>query len=116
MSSLTLQSCKLRESRLVPDKEVEPETLDFVEACDRLAPSGSPGALLQLRNLKLGNFVGVRKVGGHPRTFTINLPNGNIREILRAHPTFGSDLIEVYRVERAEWDAQITEPVEAAAR
>lgn len=111
MSKVTLQAHRLRKSKLVEDKEAEPVTLEWPALIEKLAPTGSPNALLMLRDLRIDEFVGLRRRAGAIESFKIRQPSGNIGEILRAHPAFGSDLIEVYKVLRTEWDAQMTEPV-----
>ena len=116
-TQITLQCCRLRGTKLVPQRDSDPEDLDWTGLVERLAPSHSPYALLLLRHVKPGEFVGTRTRRGQPSAFKIALPDGQIRSILRAQPTFGSDLLEVYRVERTQWDASMTEPPsEEAAR
>lgn len=117
MTTLTLQRCRLRGTKLVPQRDSEPEDLDWPGLVERLAPSQSIQALLLLRHVKPGEFVGTRRRQGRPSAFKIALPDGQIKSVLRAQPTFGSDLLEVYRVERTQWDASMTEPpYEEAAR
>ena len=110
MSQVTLQLCRLREGRLAEDREAEPVTLDWNGLVKRLAPSGSRNAMLILRDLRIGEFVGTRRKQDGPQNFKITEPSGKIKQILKAQPTFGSDLIEVYRVVRSEWDSRILEP------
>jgi len=117
MTTLTLQRYKLRGTKLVPQRDAVPEDLDWPKLVERLAPSGSTYAMLLLRHAKPGEFVGTRTRDGQPSAFKIAVPGGQIRSILKAQPTFGSDLLEVYRVERTQWDASMTEPPsEVAAR
>ena len=65
---------------------------------------------LILRDLKIGEFVGIRKDRGREALFKLISASGSIAGILKKFPTFGSDLVEVYRVERTKWDAQMLEP------
>ena len=116
MTALTLQQYRLRGTRLVPMRDRDPESLEWTELVKRLAPSASAHALLILRHAKIGEFIGTRTREGKQQSFKVAIPNGEISAIMRRQPSFGSDLLEVYRVERTQWDASMTEPSEEASR
>lgn len=113
MTSLLLTPCKLRNDRIVPVKDVPALRMEWAEIRERLAPSREENALLNLRKLDKGSFVGLlRAKTGEVRNFILKNPDRSdtVDWLLEKDPTFPERLIEVFRVEEANWEASMSEP------
>jgi hypothetical protein len=112
MDRFVLRPCKLRESRFVP-LDGDPLVLNWKELCGKLAPSRAREAVLTLRALTIGAFVGLlrRSSGGPPSNFVLvnQDRSGNVAYVLHKDTSFEERLIEVYLVEEVEWSARTTE-------
>lgn len=112
MASFILQRCKFREGWLVPKKGEEPERLDWSELCERLAPSGSMRARMMLRQASPNGFLGlVRQSDGSVTNFALRNPDlsGDVRVLVKSNPSFERQLVDVYRVEKVEWEDRMIE-------
>lgn len=109
MTEIALQPFRVREDRLVPDRRSDHVVLDWSALVNKFDRGGRRDKYI-LRDLKIGEFVGIRHERGREALFKLISPQGSIKGILKKFPTFGSDLVEVYRVERTQWDAQMLEP------
>lgn len=111
MAKLVLRPAHLRDDRFVVETAEEPVELDWVQAVERLAPSRTPQALNMLRIARRGWFIGTRKHGKTIRNFVLDAAGkaNSIADVIRRQPSFESDLVEVFYVERIEWDAQMQE-------
>jgi hypothetical protein len=112
MASFVLQPCKIRENRLVPTKD-EAVTLSWDDFCKRLAPSRSLRAKSNLRRAGTNAFIGLLRNAQTQEPCNFILQNqdrsGSIEWLLKQDPSFSNRLLEVYRVESAEWDIKLEE-------
>ena len=112
MTTIVLTPCKLRLDRIVPQKGAESLVLDWRETVKRLAVSGQPTALANLRRMDRGSFVGLaRDARGQIRNFVLKNPDRSdkVDWLLARDPSFPDRLVEVYRVEAAQWESTFTE-------
>lgn len=112
MATFRLQKCHLRQDRLVPTKD-EPVSVSWEDLLNRVAPSKSRNAKLQLRTMKRGTFVGLTKSPDAKERCNFLLHNtnntGKIDWLLKKDPSFATRLLEVYRIESFTWDSKIEE-------
>jgi len=113
MARFVLTPCKLREMWLVPQKNQPPIILTWPELLKRLAPSRDPRAVGNLQFLQPQSFVGLlhHPLSKTPSNFVMTNADrsGSIERVLKRDPTFAGRLVEVFRVEEAEYDARMTE-------
>ena len=111
-TQFVLQPCKLRNSDFVPTKD-EVVTFSWKEMLNRFAVSGTRQAVLNVRGIKLGSFIGmaVDPRTGKPTNFYLWNPDfsGSLVGKIKKDPGFTDRILEVYRVEHVEWDAQVKE-------
>lgn len=109
---VSLQPCKIRENRIVPLK-AERIDLRWHELVAKMAPNREPFELNTLAQLRLGSYVGVcRRSRGDGQTVFMLMNDdrsGFIDWILKKDETFASRVIEVYRVDALDSNAQIIE-------
>lgn len=112
MARFALTPCKLRADRFVP-QDGDPIDLDWRTLCERLAPSRSRTALITLRQVQQGAYVGLVRGPGGPRTFLLANADrsGDLTGILKKDPSFADRLLEVWRVDQVKWDCKTTEPL-----
>lgn len=108
MARFVLQLCRLRSQTLVPRRDENPLDLDWDGLVARLAPAKTQQAMMTLRRLQVGAFVGLSR---HPSTdqvgnFLLINPDrsGRLGWLLAQDRSFSNRLIEVFRVQEAEWD------------
>lgn len=112
MSRFVLLPHRLREDRLVPIKGAEPIVLNWRELAAKLAPSNRIEAVKTLRHMQRGAFVGLLKQGKREPSnfcFIAQDRSGKISNIIRRNPSFGSNLLEVYRVVESDWGSVMLE-------
>jgi hypothetical protein len=113
MSRFVLKPCRLRDGKLVPEKESESITMTWRELVSKLAPSNRVEALKTLQYLQRGAFVGLLDRGGNmpPSNFCFVAQDrsGNISEVIRRNPSFSRKLKEVYQVVELERDSGMME-------
>lgn len=110
MDRIVLQPCRVRAGRIIPDQHEEAIKLTLVEAFKKLVPSGSPIGGLLLRRTRVGDFIGLRKRGKIVTNFVLNsTTGGSLSAVLRKHPTFANELLEVYKISETHWDATMEE-------
>lgn len=129
MARFVLTPCRIRADHVVPDGE--PLELDWPQVAALLAPSRSYEALMTLRRMSTNAYVGLkmrplptgvyvpleRKEAVNaerkklPVNFLFQSPNrGNeIGWLLKRSPSFVEDVISVYRVDIALFDAKVEE-------
>ena len=129
MARFVLTPCRLREDRLVPDGE--PIELDWPKVAALLAPSRSYEALMTLRRMSTNAYVGLKMkplpIGVYipperkaavnaerakqPVNFLFLTPDrsNEIGWLLKKSPSFLDDLLKVYRVDVALYDAKVEE-------
>jgi hypothetical protein len=113
MSRYVLLPCRLRDGKLVPEKESEGITMSWRELVVKLAPSNRVEALKTLQHLQRGAFVGLLDQGdSRPPSnfcFVAQDRSGNVGEVLRRNPSFSRRLKEVYQVIEVERDSGMME-------
>jgi hypothetical protein len=111
MASVSLLQAKLREGKLVPVKGADPLILDWTGLRDRLAPGRSRVALMMLRALKPGAYVGTRRLGARTTTFTLEAAgrSSKLPRAIQTDPGFADSLVEVFYVQDVDWEARIVE-------
>lgn len=104
-----LKPCKLREDRFVQTDD-DPLKLSWKDLLAKFAPRRSQKAVLCLRGIRIGGYVGVAK-GPQPTVFFfINADrSGKINPQLIKNKQWVEKVGEVYYVETADWGAQVTE-------
>ena len=101
---ITLCRCEIRVGRA---RHVgEPETLTLSEAMDRLAPSKTRRARMNVLNARVGWYIGLREQapGKPPSNFMFKNPTGggDVRWILQEMPDFEDVVLDVYYVKDVE--------------
>jgi|WetSurMetagenome_2_1015567.scaffolds.fasta_scaffold30888_5 hypothetical protein len=111
MASISLVPARLREGKLVPVKGVDSLALDWVGLRDRLAPGRSKTALMMLRSLRPGTYVGTRRIGSRTATFTLDAVGRSslLPRAVQSDPNFSDSVIEVFLVEAVDWESRIVE-------
>ena len=108
-NSISIRKCVMRRGRLAPRGAVE--TISMKVAMDRLAPSGSRTARMNLLRAKTGHFIGLMSTGKDLTNFIIINPttNGDIRWLLNKNPEVEKAIKEVYRVEHVDLEMVATD-------
>lgn len=112
MASFLLQQCRFRDGWLVPKKGESPVEVDWKGLCERLAPSRSMQARMNLRRISPNTYVGLlRQANGSTTNFVLrNLDlSGDVRGLAKANPLFDRMLVAAYRVDRVAWDDRMIE-------
>lgn len=120
-TEIRLQPCKLmvlrnedsqvQAARFV-SRDEEPLVLSWSGLCGLLAPSRERQALVNLRMLQQGAFVGLTKqaTGLLSNFIFLNQDRSNrVEWYLKRDPTFEQRLHVVYRVVGAQWESTVTE-------
>jgi hypothetical protein len=122
VSKFVLKPARLLQTRLVVSKN-EPEIeVDFKGLQKLLLPPNSPPfEKAKVLNLHHGMFIGhsqSAKRPGQKVIFTLfNIDrSGNIEFVLKKDPSFETRLLKAYFVEKAEYDAKISESSKAQAK
>lgn len=113
MTLFVLQPCKLREDRFVPQKDEEPLVIKSIQGLlDKFAPT-MYGHRVQLRQLRVGAYVGLIKGSRSRKTvpFLVWNPDrsNRIRWLINQDPEFGDRVLEVYRADTVDWGASVSE-------
>lgn len=108
----SLLPCKVRENKFVPSGD-EPQDFSWRTLCARFAPARTREAVLPLRQLQMGGFVGlVRGPRGISNFVLVNADrSGRFDQGLIKDKEFAHRVVEVFRVERADWGVRTIEPV-----
>jgi hypothetical protein len=114
MAKFVMLPCKVREDRIVPQKQGEPVELTGLQVIERfLLDMRSPADLLAFRSLSPNSFIGLVKsaLNGRPIRFYIRNTDlsGDISWILKRDPTFAARLLEVWKIDSAAWDSRVIE-------
>ena len=107
MASFVLQPCRVRGDRLAPLKE-DPLRLTWRELLDRLAPSKSRLAQLNLTRLALGQYVGLQHDGTN-FIIRVNDHSNDIGWLLEQDPDLPDRVQSVFRVDEAHYDVKVEE-------
>ena len=107
-----LQPCHVRADRVAPDKS-NPVVLHSIhDLVEKFRPS-TPGERLQIRSMRLGAYVGLIRgsQSGNVVPFVLwNRDRSNkIKWLLKKDPKFPTRLVEIYRVEEADWGSKFNE-------
>lgn len=111
MSEVVLRPARLRETRFVAVHSAAPITLGWDDLRQRFVPTGNPRGLMLLRQLRVGMYMGLRRQGSETRIFLLDAAgrSTSVAGVLRRDPSFTRDLVEVYFVEKANWDTGVVE-------
>jgi hypothetical protein len=114
LATFLIQPCHLRGAVFAPTKGQDPITVTWDELVERVAPSADRTALLNLRGVQPGSFVGTarsKQDNSSIRNFLLLNPDRSARLdwVLKQDPAFADRLISVYRVDEAQWDATTEE-------
>ena len=111
MASVSLVPARLRDGKLVPVRGATPITLTWEEFRNRLAPTRSKQALLLLRSLRSGCFVGTRRYGPKQVTFTLDAVGRSnaLPRAVQTDPEFEKSLVEVFYIDAVDWESRIVE-------
>ena len=114
MAKFTLTKCKLREDKFVKEAAFDSFSTDWDQLVERLAPSKTKEALMNLRQLQPGAFVGLARDKNNPeniRNFVLlnTDRSAKLDWVLKKDPSFEDRLIEVYKVEHVQLDATVLE-------
>ena len=111
MANFVLQPCHLREGKFAPIKGSEPLSLGWKELVTKLAPSRERTSLMNLRAMQAGAYVGLTKREGKVTNFLLlnQDRSAKLDWVLKKDPSFELRLVEVYRVDEAQWDATVHE-------
>ena len=105
-----LRRCKLRGDRIVPTEE---DTVEFSwrSLCAKFAPTKSRTALMSLRSMQLGSFVGLVDGPAGPSNFVFMNADrsGKLGSGLIKDDDFPKRVIEVFRVEHVDWSTKTIE-------
>lgn len=108
-----LTPCKLREDRIVPVKDTPTLLLDWNGVLAKLAPNRQPSAMTNLRRMDKGSFIGLARDGKTSQVRNFILKNvdrsDKVDWLLAKDPSFPDRLVEVYRVEVANWETTVSE-------
>jgi hypothetical protein len=129
MARFVLTPCRIRADHVVPAGE--PQELDWPGVAALLAPSRSYEALMTLRRMSTNAYVGLRMrplppgvyipaerkeaVNAERKKLPVNFlfqspDRGNeIGWLIKRSPTFVDDVLSVYRVDVALFDAKVEE-------
>ena len=112
MSKFVLRRCHVRDGILAPTKDQEALTVDWPKLTEMLAPSKTREALMTLKSLRVGAFVGLtkKKQGSISNFMLLNQDRSATLEwVLKRDPEFEAKLLEAYRVDEIVWDSSIVE-------
>jgi hypothetical protein len=111
-SKFVLQPCHVREDRFV-DTDVAALVFTAEELVRCFAPKREYVELMKLRAMRPGSFFGRIKGGrtGRPTNFYFFRDDrrNSMRAFLKKDPTLAERVLEVYRVERADWGSKVEE-------
>jgi len=117
MAIAVLHPCKVREDRIVPERESESATMTMVEILEKFVPLRRGDTeyaykrrIQSLLQMKPGAFVGLAR--DHRRGLVhFVLSNrdsldNRFRWLMKKNPLFFKNIEEVYRVESIEWEGR----------
>jgi hypothetical protein len=112
-SKFVLVPAKLEANRIVPLEGAEKLTLTLKEMFARFAPSGERVAKEKIVGLRPGCYFGLMRDEQDPakvRNFTVFNPSrdNKVDWLLRKMPSFPTRVVELYEVETAQLDAEIS--------
>lgn len=113
MARFVLHPCRFREDRFIPLRDASLLELDWVGLVDRLAPTRSPAALMNLKRLRVNSFVGLVRnpQTGEVGNFYLLNPDrsGSLTWLLHQDQSFPERLLESFKVVSANWDYKFEE-------
>lgn len=85
--------------------------MDWPDVVKRLSPARTRTGLLILRAIRPGMFVGTRQRGKEVITFSFDAAgrSRNADHVLRQAPDFAESVLEVFLVEKVDWDMRLRE-------
>ena len=114
MAKFVMLPCKVREDRIVPQKGAAPVEMTGLQVIERfLLDVRQPADLYAFRSLAPESFIGLATsaLNGRPVRFYIRNTDlsGDISWVLKRSPTFADRLLEVWKIDQAEWDSKVLE-------
>ena len=111
MEEFVLQPAYVRGSRLIADRKADPVKMDWSGLVEAVGGGKTPSALLTLRRLREGAFVGERVRDGRRTNFLVSTPAGtnSIAWITKKDPLFEIEVDKVYQVQGAFYDVSLKE-------
>lgn len=114
MAKIVMLPCKLREDRLVPEKDAEAVSFTELEVLSRFRLDGRKAQDQNiLRMLVPAAYIGLvssRKTGSPVRFYVRNHDlSGDISWVIASDASFPSRLLEVWLVESATWESRMIE-------
>ena len=109
---ILLQPYKLRENKLVELKEEQPIKLEWGAYRDLLSPSKTPTAMLLLRKVKVGSFIGLRKKDNGALSNFLYISNNTSESavpLLRQLPELPNSLHSLYKVLAVDFGSRFKE-------
>lgn len=105
-----LKPCRVRQGRFVPTKD-EALTLGWKELVAKFAPQRSRNAILCLRYLRIGGYVGLAQTPQGLACFYYGNTDrsGRIAPELVKDEQWASRIQEVFLVEKAQWATKVVE-------
>lgn len=108
MSRYVLQKCRIRDNRIVPQRDCETEVLDWAQLKQRVGCADINTSKM-LYGLRRGDYVGTRTRAGKSNVFAVAKTSGHIDWLLKQLPDFPDTVLELYRVEEVVLDTSIRE-------
>jgi hypothetical protein len=107
---ITLHPARLVGTKFVTDREQDTVSMEWAEFRDRLVPMRRRNALILLRQLKPGMFVGTRKRGHDRRLFVLDAvgKSSDVARVLVKDPNLRTDLVDLFFVNSVNWDSRVT--------
>lgn len=113
MPSFTLLPCRHRGGKFVARRESEPVELELQALVEKFGINPSlPRDMQKICMLQPNAYVGTTRTSkGGRNSFVLRNHDrsSNFAWVHKQDPTFEGRIVEVYRVDRAEWDSSLTE-------
>jgi hypothetical protein len=112
-ATFTLRPCRIRENRIVPQKDAQAVVYPWRELVQKFAPSGTFAACANLQRLRTDYYIGLLQKPGQKVlanfVFLDTEHSGKLRDVIRKDPTFADRVVEIYRVEQLFWSGGVQE-------
>lgn len=114
MPKFELVPCKIREDRVVRKKGAESVAFTGPELMRKfLLDPGNRIDLVLFRSLVPESYIGLSKSSRNGRPVRFYLRNddltGDLSWVLKRDPTFADRVLEVWLIDRSEWDSRVIE-------
>ena len=112
MEKFVLRPARIRGTKVVVDKVLPVKEVSWPELVELVGGSRSAGALLTLRRLRRGSYVGVRARNGAHTNFLfepVGTSKSSIAWILNQEPAFEAQVVQLWYVEQAVYESKVLE-------